>query len=58
LGAYFGVDPTLMRLLAIVLGLAGGAGLLIYVLLWIAMPLVDKAPDNLTPKVLDAGTNS
>jgi phage shock protein C len=47
LGAYFAVDPTVVRLLWIVLVLAGGAGILIYLLLWIVMPLSDRAPDDL-----------
>jgi phage shock protein C len=49
LGAYFGVDPTVVRLLWIALILAFGAGILIYLLLWIVMPLSDRAPEDLTP---------
>jgi phage shock protein C len=48
LGAYFGVDPTVVRLLWIALALAGGVGILLYVLFWIAMPLVEEPPDNST----------
>jgi phage shock protein C len=35
---YFGVDPTLVRLAAVVLALLGGSGLLIYIVAWIIMP--------------------
>ena len=49
LGAYFGVDPTMVRLLWIALILAFGAGILIYLLLWIVMPLSDRAPEDFTP---------
>lgn len=35
---FLGWDPTLVRLLWIVLTLAGGSGILIYVILWIVMP--------------------
>jgi phage shock protein PspC (stress-responsive transcriptional regulator) len=39
LGAYFGIDPTLIRILFVLLGLPGGApGILIYIILWLAMP--------------------
>jgi phage shock protein PspC (stress-responsive transcriptional regulator) len=40
LGEYLGIDPTLVRLFFLLLGLAGnGIGLLIYFLLWIIVPL-------------------
>lgn len=48
LGAYFGVDPTMVRLLWIALILVFGAGILFYLLFWIAVPLVQRAPDDLT----------
>jgi len=35
---YFGVDPTLVRLAAVVLALLGGSGLFIYGVAWIIMP--------------------
>ena len=35
---YFGVDPTLVRLAAVVLALLGGSGLFIYLVAWIIMP--------------------
>ena len=35
---YFGVDPTLVRLLAVVLILAGGAGIIAYIIAWIVIP--------------------
>ena len=35
---YLGWDPTLVRLLWVVLTLLGGSGVLIYVVLWIVMP--------------------
>ncbi len=46
LGEYFDIDPTLMRLLAVVLFLAGGGGGLAYIVAWIIVP---EAPqDNTT----------
>ena len=38
LANYFGLDPVLMRILFVVLALAGGPGILIYIILWIVMP--------------------
>ena len=42
-GAYFNLDPTMVRLLWILLVLAGGAGVLLYLIAWIIMPLEDGA---------------
>jgi len=39
LSDYFGWDPTLVRVVFAVLLLAGGNGLLLYLLLWILTPL-------------------
>ena len=38
LAEYFGFDPTLVRLVFVLLALAGGAGILLYIILWIIMP--------------------
>lgn len=35
---YFSVDPTLVRLVAVILALVGGSGLLIYLVAWLIMP--------------------
>jgi phage shock protein PspC (stress-responsive transcriptional regulator) len=40
LGAYFGVDPVIFRIGFVALTLAGGSGLLIYLLLWAVLPAV------------------
>ncbi len=40
-GDYIGIDATIIRLLWIVLLFFGGAGLLLYLILWIVMPLED-----------------
>ena len=36
---YFNIDPTLVRLLWIFLTLVGGAGILLYLIAWIVVPL-------------------
>ena len=35
---YFDVDPIIIRMLFVVIAFAGGGGVLIYVILWIAIP--------------------
>lgn len=38
LGQYFDVDPLIFRLIFILLTIFGGSGILVYVILWIAVP--------------------
>lgn len=38
LGHYFGLDPVLVRIAFVLLVLAGGSGLLLYIVLWIVIP--------------------
>jgi len=35
---YFGVDPVLIRLLWVIITLAWGSGILLYIIAWIIMP--------------------
>lgn len=39
LAKYFNVDPTIIRLVFLVLALAGGPGALLYAILWIITPI-------------------
>lgn len=39
LGAYLGVDATVVRLIFVLLAVFGGGGLLIYLILWLIMPM-------------------
>lgn len=39
LAEYFNVDPTLVRLAAVALTLAGGSGILAYLIFWFVVPL-------------------
>ena len=39
LGQYLGLDPTVIRVLFVLLALVVGGGLLLYLLLWIIIPL-------------------
>lgn len=38
LAEYFGFDPTLVRVIYLLLVLFGGAGILVYLILWVLMP--------------------
>jgi phage shock protein C len=38
LADYFCVDPTLIRVIFVVLNVLGGAGIVLYLLLWIIVP--------------------
>lgn len=38
LGEYFNIDPTIVRIIFIILTLLHGSGLLIYILMWILIP--------------------
>ena len=38
LAEYMGVDPVLVRLAMVLFTLAGGSGIIIYVIAWIIMP--------------------
>ena len=43
LGDYFEIDPVVIRILFIILTVAGGAGILAYLILWIVMPPAGSA---------------
>jgi phage shock protein C len=38
LAEFFNLDPTLIRVLFVVLALAGGSGIVIYLAMWIMVP--------------------
>jgi phage shock protein C len=38
LGRYLGIDPVLLRIAFVVLAIAGGGGLLLYIVSWILIP--------------------
>lgn len=51
LGDYFGMDPTIIRLIFVLLALLGGHGILIYLILWIIMP---RQALNAVPAVVNS----
>jgi len=61
LAAFFGMDPTLVRLAFVVFTLLGGSGILLYIILWLIVPVEPVASQdtidvrsNDTPKYPDA----
>lgn len=46
LANYFEIDPTLVRIIFIILTLGGGAGILIYIILALIMPLEPNKKDD------------
>jgi phage shock protein C len=54
LGRYFGVDPVLLRIVAVVLALSGGFGFLAYLIAWVAIPESEDPTDP--PARNNAGT--
>lgn len=38
LATYFDMDPTVVRLLFVLLALMGGPGILLYIIMWIVVP--------------------
>jgi len=43
LANFFGIDPTVIRLAFVLLTLLGGHGILIYLVLWLVVPLAPQA---------------
>ncbi|ACL25684.1 PspC domain-containing protein [Chloroflexus aggregans] len=46
LARYFGIDPIIVRLIFVGLGLVNGIGVIIYLVLWLLMPNEDAAPTD------------
>jgi phage shock protein PspC (stress-responsive transcriptional regulator) len=46
LADYFDMDPTILRVIWLLLVICGGTGLLAYIILWIVLPL---APGGVVP---------
>jgi phage shock protein C len=44
LAEYFDIDPTIIRVLWVVITLMGGAGILAYLILWVVVPLESAPP--------------
>jgi len=49
LADYFGIDPTLVRLFFVIAALAGGPGLLAYIIMMLVVPEVPEQPETVVP---------
>lgn len=56
LGRYLGVDPVLLRIAFVILAVAGGGGLLLYVIAWILIPEQREGEDlgTIRPSSVDS----
>jgi phage shock protein C len=45
LGRYLGVDPVLLRIAMVILAIAGGGGILIYLVAWVLIPREREGED-------------
>lgn len=43
LARYFGVDPTVVRIIFVLLALFAAGGVLLYLILWLVMPVEEAA---------------
>ena len=48
---YFDIDPIIIRLLFVIIAVAGGGGVIVYLILWIALPL-----EPITPFTMNMGS--
>ena len=48
LASYFKIDPAIVRLAFVLFALAGGASVLLYIVLWIAVPLGTTSSPTVT----------
>lgn len=55
LGEYFAIDPIWIRIGFVLLTIGGGAGVLIYLVMWLLVP---KAPEGYQPQAGAAGSLS
>jgi phage shock protein C len=46
LGEYFGIDPTIIRIIFVLLTIFGGSGILIYLVLWMILPSESQTEFN------------
>ncbi len=57
LANYLGVDPTLVRLVFVLLAVGNGAGVLIYFVLWIVIPREDRPAGAGTEETISANAS-
>ena len=58
LGHYFGLDPVLVRVAFVLLVLAGGSGILLYIILWVVIPEASPSAEVAAPSVQQSGSGA
>lgn len=53
LGEYFNIDPTIIRILFVLMTVFGGSGLIIYLVLWLIMPSQSSLPKDSQQAIKD-----
>lgn len=53
LGIYFAIDPTIIRLIFILITVFGGSGLLLYLVLWLIIPAEDSSGELTEENIRD-----
>ncbi len=53
LGEYFNIDPALFRLAFVLITLAGGSGILVYLIMWLILPTESQIAEPGNKKVLE-----
>ncbi|MFN2303545.1 MAG: PspC domain-containing protein [Anaerolineales bacterium] len=48
LGEYLGLDPTIVRLIFVLLTFAGLSGILIYIIMWLIIPVKPAEPSSIS----------
>jgi phage shock protein C len=56
IAAYLGIDPVLVRLAFVVLALAGGGGVLAYLVAWIVIPEQPDGPQQMVARTSEQAT--
>ena len=56
IGRYLGVDPVIIRIAIVVFALTGGAGVLLYLIAWIAIP--EERPGEIPPGAIHPERNN
>jgi len=57
LAAYFGIDPTFVRIAFVILTLINGIGILAYLILWLIVPMAKTSAQKLEMKGETANLN-
>lgn len=57
LAQYLNVDVTLVRLFFVLLTLAGGSGVLLYIIMWIVIPLEGQEATTMSTTSIHPGNN-